>query len=160
VYDADELLSRGKYELSSDRDPILPRGSSSSLAVLGLNALGVDSVLTRSVDNLLVARLANDPDLRLLERDAIDRVMKEVRLQNSGLTSVQDAARIGALLNAQHVLVGSVSQLGTSNVVSVRIVGTETGRVEGAREVKCNDCGSEDLPRALDLLVQTIVSAR
>jgi TolB-like protein len=160
VYDTEGLLTKGKYEITTATDPLFGPRDSFSMAILGLNALGVDATLTRTVDNLIAARFADYGNLKLVERDAVDRVLKEVKFQNSGLTSVQDAAKIGSMLNAEKVVVGSVNQLGTSVVVSLRIVESATARINGAREVMCNDCTAEDLPKALSLLVRAVMGAR
>ena len=159
-FDTEGLLSRAKYEITTATEPLFSPRDTFSMAILGLNALGVDAVLTRSVDNLIAARFADYGNIRLVERDAVDRVIKEVKFQNSGLTSTQDAAKIGTMLNATRVIVGSVNQLGASVVVSLRIVQSATARIDGAREVVCNDCTAEDLPKALSLLVRAVMGAR
>jgi WD40 repeat protein/TolB-like protein len=157
VHDVERMITRGKYELTTAAEPFITAHDSFSLAILELDNLGVEATLARTVSNLLMARFANHPNLRLLERDAIDRVVREIRFQNTGLTTPEDAAHIGRLLNAGRVLVGSLNELGSALVLSVRIVDTETARVIGAREILCNDCNLEDLPRGVTLLVGSIL---
>jgi WD40 repeat protein len=159
VRQGDVLQSSGKYEFQTSTEPLITTFDRFTMAVLDLDNLGVDASLAGSVMNLVVSRLANVPYIDLVERGAVDQVLDELKLQNTGITSARDAAEIGRLLNAQNVLLGNVNQLGTSLTVSVRLVETESGRVLGAREILCRSCRPEDLPQGISLLVSSLVQA-
>lgn len=151
-----EGLYRGKYGVTPSAEPLYASRERLRIAVLGLRNLGVDSVTAQSVDNILTSQASGYAHLTVLERDAMDRVLKEVRFQNSGITTDQGAAQIGKQLNASKVLVGSVNKLGTTIVITVRLVDVQTGQAEGYREVRCNDCKLEDLPDAIQLLTRAL----
>ena len=153
----DILADQRKYEFTSSEEPLVTSLNRFTLAVLQLANLGVAEELSQSVTNLVVSRLANVPVIDLVERGAIEQVVGELQLQNTGITSARDAAEIGRILNAQHVLLGNVNGFGTSITISLRLVETESGRVLGAREIICRNCRAEDLPRAVGLLVGTLV---
>ena len=127
------------------------------MAVLDLDNLGVEESLAASVMNLVVSRLANAPFLDLVERGDVQQVLDELQFQNTGITSPRDAAEIGRLLNARHVLLGNVNQLGSSLTIALRLVETESGRVLGAREILCRQCRPEDLPQGMSLLVSSLI---
>jgi WD40 repeat protein/TolB-like protein len=160
VYQSDELLGRTKYEFTSAREPLIGRAEQRTVAVLRLAAMGVEESLAGSVSELLMSRMANYPNITSIERSAVDAVLEELRFQNTGITSSQEAARIGELLNAGVVVLGSMNQLGTSYVISVRLVETESARILGARELVCNGCRPEDLPGAVGVLAESIVEGR
>jgi WD40 repeat protein len=151
-----EGLYRGKYGVTPTSDPLYASREKLRIAVLGLRNLGVDSVTAQSVDNILTSQASGYSHLTVLERDALDRVLKEVRFQNSGITTDQGAAQIGKQLNASKVIVGSVNKLGTTIVITVRLVSVESGQAEGYREVRCNECRLEDLPDAIQLLTRAL----
>lgn len=160
VYDTGAMLSQSRFEFSSSSEPFITfRDRTLTLAVLGLQSLGADEELARSVTSLLTSRLSNFENVRLVERAAIEKVIGEQEFQQTGITSPDDAARIGRVLNAGKVIVGSLNRLGSSLVLSVRMVDSETAEVDGARELVCNDCRPEDLPRAVTLLVEAMVEA-
>ena len=157
VQQRDVLAEAARYEFTSGREPLFEASDGLTMAVLDLDNLGVDQALASSVMNLLVSRLANVPDLELVERADVEQVLDELQFQNTGITSARDAAEIGRLLNAQNVLLGNVNQLGSSLTVAVRLVETETARVLGAREILCRRCRPENLPEAISLLVSSLV---
>lgn len=157
VYRSDEFLGRPKYEFTSASDPLISRTERYSVAVLGLANLGVEEAVAGTVSELLTSRIANYANLTPIERGAIREVLEELRFQNTGVTSAQDAAQIGQLLNAGVVILGSLNQLGSTTVISVRLVETESARIMGARELVCNECRLEDLPAAIGVLAESLV---
>lgn len=157
VSQGDVLNQSAKYEFTTGREPLITTFDRFTMAVLDLDNLGVEADLAATVSNLVVSRLANVPYINMVERGAIDQVMGELKLQNTGITSAQDAAEIGRVLNAQDVLLGNVNKLGSSVTIAVRLVETESARVLGAREILCRNCQPEDLPQAITLLVSSLV---
>lgn len=156
----DVLAQSAKYEFTTGREPLITTFDRFTMAVLDLDNLGVESDLAATVSNLVVSRMANVPHIDMVERGAIEQVMGELKMQNTGITSAQDAAEIGRILNAQNVLLGNVNKLGSSLTVAVRLVETESARVLGAREILCRNCQPEDLPQAITLLVSALVQTR
>jgi WD40 repeat protein len=156
----DVLSQSSKFEFQSPREPLITSFDRFTMAVLDLANMGVEETLSATVTNLVVSRLANVPFIELVERGAIEQVIGELKLQNTGVTSARDAAEIGRILNTQKVLLGNVNQLGSSVTISLRLVETESARVEGAREILCRNCRPEDLPQAMSLLVSSLVEIR
>src|SRR4029079_17696813 len=146
-----------RVALGSESDPLLPAGDGLRVAVLAFEAGGVEPHLADAVREMLQGELANSPHLEVVERAAIDAVLREMEIQRSGLTAA-DAARIGRGLNARKVLFGSVRRSGDRTfIVLTRAVDVETQRVEGSRQVTCEDCTLDDLPRAVQALRQALV---
>jgi len=80
-----------------------------------------------------------------------------MEIQRSGLTAA-DAVKIGRGLNARKVLFGSVRRFGESTfLITARVVDVETQQIEGSREVTCENCKEQDLPRSIAALRRTIV---
>ena len=157
VRQGDVLAQSARYEFTTGSEPLITTFDRFTMAVLDLDNLGIDESLAASVLNLIVSRLANVSYIDLVERGDVQRVIDELRLQNTGITSARDAAEIGRILNAQNVLLGNVNQLGSLLTIAVRLVETETARVLGAREIRCRRCSPEDLPQGISLLVGSLV---
>ena len=68
--------------------------------------------------------------LRVVERDKIDFVLKELELQKSGMVDAATAVKVGKILGAQIMVFGSITQLDDKNTrMIVRAVKTETSEI-------------------------------
>lgn len=143
--------------LGSETQPLIKGGSGYRIAVLRFDATGVDTGVGDAVGEMVSGELSNNRQITVIERAAINSVLKEMEIQRSGLTAA-DAVKIGRGLNARKVLFGSVRRFGESTyVITARVVDVETQQVEGSREVTCESCREQDLPRAVAALRRTIV---
>jgi len=105
---------------------------------------------------MVTGELSNNKNLIVIERGAINSILKEMEIQRSGLTAA-DAVKIGKGLNAKKVLFGSVRRFGDSTyITTARVVDVETQQIEGSREVTCENCKEQDLPRAVSQLRRVI----
>jgi len=146
-----------KITLGSETDPLIKSGSGMRIAVLRFEATGIDAGLGDAVAQMVADELSNNKDITVVERGAIDSILKEMEIQRSGLTTA-DAVKIGKGLNARKVLLGGVRRFGESTyLTSARIVDVETQQVEGSREVTCENCKTDDLPAAVKVLRRAIV---
>ena len=165
--DCETLRRRGvptsgepRIALGSEGAPLFPSDSGHRIAVLKFEAGGVEAFLADAVREMVAGELSNSAGSMVVERSAIDAIVRELELQRSGLTTA-DAVRIGRGLNARKVLFGSVSRFGSGPqgtfVILTRVVDVETQRVEGTRQVTCENCSERDLPRAVEVLRKSIV---
>jgi tetratricopeptide (TPR) repeat protein len=68
--------------------------------------------------------------LRVVERDKIDFILKEIELQQSGSVDVATAVKVGKILGAQLMVFGSITQLDDDNTrMVVRAVKVETSEI-------------------------------
>ncbi len=80
---------------------------------------------------LLNARLSVSPDVFLVERQEIDKILGEQEAGLSGAISADTAAKVGALVGAKVIVTGRVFESGGKVYVVAKIMSTETGRVYG-----------------------------
>jgi TolB-like protein len=81
-----------------------------------------------SVSELLASHLIrNAKGLRVVERKQLDKVLSELELRLSGFLTEPEAARLGDLVGADLLLLGSVSEAGEDVVIVTRLVETDTG---------------------------------
>lgn len=92
--------------------------------------------------------------LGIVERERMDKVLEELRLQNLGITDSGSAARIGELANAQGMVFGQLVRSGSVTTFALRLVGTESGEVLGGIELDCRDCREDEQVEAIGFLVQ------
>ena len=88
---------------------------SNSAAIFGSN---VD--IGKGITDLLVTYLVKDGTYSVLERKAMDKILAEQNFSNSDRANPTTAAKIGKLLGADAIIVGSITQFGndkkTTNV--------------------------------------------
>lgn len=84
------------------------------------------------VTDLLVANLIARPEMLLVEREEIKKVLDEQALNLSGVVKPSEATRVGELTGAKLLVTGSVIQIETKLYLVAKIIGTETSRVLGA----------------------------
>ncbi|MFA6961371.1 MAG: CsgG/HfaB family protein [Opitutaceae bacterium] len=80
---------------------------------------------------LLNARLSILPDVFLVERQEIDKILGEQEAGLSGSVSTETAAKVGALVGAKVLVMGRVFESGGKVYLVAKIMSTETGRVYG-----------------------------
>jgi len=78
-----------------------------SQAVFGTN---VD--IGKGISDMLVDRLVNDGTYRVIERNAIDKILNEQNFSNSDRADPSTAAKIGHVLGVDAVIVGDITQFG------------------------------------------------
>jgi TolB-like protein len=84
------------------------------------------------VTDLLFAQLVAKPELFLVDREDLKKVLDEQELNQSGLVNPAEATKVGHLTGAKILVTGSVLQVDAQLYVVAKIIGTETSRVLGA----------------------------
>ena len=80
--------------------------------------LGVRDDLGLTLSNLMVNEIAGAGKVQVVERSALDRVLKEQNLSNSDRLDNTTAARIGKIVGVDAILIGSVTQFTGSRTES------------------------------------------
>jgi TolB-like protein len=87
--------------------------------------------LSKGIADVLITILQRNANLRIVERDALQKILEEQDLATQKRVDVQTAARVGKILGAHHVIVGGfiVDTKGTLEL-NGRSVNVETSVVE------------------------------
>jgi TolB-like protein len=126
-----------------------------SLAVLDLEGKNVEQSKAEAVTDLLRTELFNTGSFKVVERQKVRQILDEQRFQSSGMTDTDRAAEIGRLLNVQKIMIGTVTQLGSTHIINTRIVDVQSGAVVLAEAIERRG-GEEELPKAIAELATTI----
>lgn len=89
-----------------------------------------------TVSNLLTTEMAQSTIFTLIERENIDKVIKELELGMTGAVNPETAAKAGELSGAEYLLDGTVAEIGDGIVINCKLISTETGEIISARDVK------------------------
>ncbi|MBP7582801.1 MAG: hypothetical protein KBA61_02125 [Spirochaetes bacterium] len=120
--------------------------------MMDLKAEGISNQTARTVSNMLRTEFVNIGKFTVIERNQMNAIMVEQGFQQTGCTDASCAVQIGKLMSARKILVGEVSPMGKSIIMTVRIVDVEKGISEYAAREKALSVEN------LDVAVEQITS--
>jgi len=86
--------------------------------------------LSKGIADLLITDLGQNPGIRVVERENIQRLLDEQRLGQDGRVDDATAARIGKLLGAKHMVTGAfITDRTGKMVITLKSIDSETGRI-------------------------------
>lgn len=94
---------------------------------------GKPAEIGQEIAETLGTDLAKSERITLVERSQLGQALRELRLQHSGLTEPAQARRVGKLIGADAIIVGSFYVRGNQIVINARVVDVRTGRVMAGR---------------------------
>jgi hypothetical protein len=108
----------------------------------GVKALGPQ------VATIVNANLSAEPDIILVERAELEKILSEHELSLSGNVSADTAAKVGNLTGAKVLVTGRVFKAGKELVIVGKVIGTENSRlyaelVKGGESASITDLSGE-----------------
>jgi TolB-like protein len=85
--------------------------------------------LERGIAGMMISELAQNPAARVVERQEIQRLVDEQNLGAQGRVEGNTAAKIGKLVGARYMVMGTFVDFYGDFRVDVRLINTETGEV-------------------------------
>ena len=129
------LLILSENRLYGQDDKIQPF----TIAIPKFSTEGISSEMQwigKSFADALVTRLAQARTVRIVEREYLETIFQELKLQMSGVIDESSAVKVGKLLGAHIFIFGSISIYGNDIVVRSRTVDITKGEIIGVAEVK------------------------
>ena len=100
--------------------------SEGSIAIMNLDAIGISKKEARTLTERITTQMISCGKYTVLDRNNTDKILDEMKFQSSGCTDTQCAIEVGRILNAQYILVGSVSSFGNNFIIDCRVINVET----------------------------------
>jgi TolB-like protein len=110
-----------------------------TVAVLDFESIGSEEHLGKAISEIMRTELVGTDRFRVVERAQIRQALQEQALQVSGATDTQNAVKIGKLLGADLIVVGSVVKIGNSYTVNSRMIDVKTGEAQLGRNATGTD---------------------
>ena len=85
--------------------------------------------LQKGIAGMLISELGQNPSARVVEREGIQKLLEEQNLAAAGRVDPQSAAKIGKLVGARYVVLGSFIDFYGDFRVDVRLVNVETSEI-------------------------------
>ena len=98
-----------------------------TVAILDFEGQGVDAAEVQTLTERMRTEIGNTNAVRLIERKAVEKIMQEQGLQQSGCTSDECAAEVGQLLGVQFMISGSIGKMGKSFTIDAKMFSVESG---------------------------------
>jgi len=123
--------------LLAAREPAAAQAAKPTVAIMYFNnnvftkdARDYDG-LTKGVPDFLVSEMSSNPNIRVIERDQVQKLIDEQKLTSGGQVDRETAVKVGKLLGAQHMIFGGFMADAKGNFrIDARAVNVETGAIE------------------------------
>jgi len=104
-----------------------PTGPKIKIAVLDLDAKGVEPVAAQVLSETLRSELYSSGLFRVMNREDVDKVLKEKEFEAATMaTPAEEIAEIGTALGVDKMVTGSIGKLGQTYAVTLRMVNVKT----------------------------------
>ena len=127
-----------------------------TVAILDFEGQGIGIQEVQTLTERMRTEIGNTNAVRLIERKAIESIMAEQGLAQSGCVSDECAAEVGQLLGVQFMINGLIGKLGDSYTIDVKMFSVETGATERSKNVT-HDGDIEGLLVEMQILAWEIV---
>jgi TolB-like protein len=87
------------------------------------------AALERGIAGMMISELSQNPAARVVERQEVQRLVDEQNLGAQGRVDPQTASKIGKLVGARYMVLGTFVDFYGDFRVDVRLINTETGEV-------------------------------
>ena len=101
-----------------------------TVAILDFEGQGISVQEVQTLTERMRSEIGTTNAVRLIERKAIESIMAEQGLAQSGCVSDECAAEVGQLLGVQFMVSGTIGKLGDSYTIDVKMFSVETGATE------------------------------
>jgi len=113
----------------------------SDLFTMRLAVIPLENDKEQVITNSLISALTSSGKYTLVERDQIEKILKEQHLQLSDLVNYKTAIKVGSLAGAEVILFGSVKKFVSSPLyketeLHLRIDSVENGEIIWAKNIK------------------------
>jgi len=106
---------------------LMAQAGKPTVAILDFEGQGVSDGEVQTLSERMRTEIGNTNAVRLIEHKAVEKIMQEQGLQQSGCTSDECAAEVGQLLGVQFMISGSIGKMGKSYTIDCKMFSVETG---------------------------------
>ncbi len=124
------MTATGMAEESRKKEEKIPEIYPAAIFEFAERGSGVKGYGSK-VSDILFASLVVDPNLMLVDRTEMGKLLKEHELNMSGMVTPGQAVQVGQLTGARILVTGSIIDTDKTLYLVAKIIGTETSRVLG-----------------------------
>lgn len=128
------------------------------IAILNFVPKGVDTTLTEAIVENLTTALIDTKKYQIIERNQIDKLMTELKLQNSDDFNDNLREELGNLYGVKLVILGSVTRIGNNITINIRGVEVSTGSAQFAKNITTKN--EDDIPELINVLIGELTETK
>jgi len=132
------------------------------VAVAPFDAIsGISATDANMITRVFFIRLGNTNKVSLVDRNVVDRVLKEHKFQAGDWSDQQKTAELGTALNADWIVRGELEKFGTNILVTVQFYDIRTFRFMGGGDLRIANADEayDKMDPLVNKLVDTIASS-
>jgi curli biogenesis system outer membrane secretion channel CsgG len=134
------LLAEGVREIATEISASAAKGDKRRIAIVPFRELdGAATVLGTYLAEALTTNLFRAGGVEIIERSMLDKVLRELKLAETGVIDGETAKRIGEIAGVDAIVTGSITDLAAYVSLNCRMIDAETGRVFAAAETSIGD---------------------
>ena len=139
-----DLSGNDEYSLDAQLDNLtdqivksLAEKGKSKIAVIEFSDLdGNITAFGKFISEELITRLFLTNRFEVVERNLLNKVLEEHKLNVSGIVDENSIKELGRILGVDAIATGSITDIGTDLKVNARLISTETGTIFSVASVK------------------------
>ncbi len=127
-----------------------------TLVVVNFTSIKSDQELGAAISELFrgMVTTINQKEYIIIEREQLNKIMKEQELSLSGAVDEKESEKIGKLLAADYIILGSISKTGNTYTINARIVDSSTSKIVQGSTISSNS--ENELPEKVKTLAYLI----
>ncbi len=94
--------------------------------------------LSEAICEMFITDLSQSEEITVVEREKLEKILKEQKLSISDFTDETNAIKVGRLINADRIVIGSLTVIETKFRLDARLLDVETGKVIAAEKSQCS----------------------
>ncbi|MFA5858072.1 MAG: CsgG/HfaB family protein [Elusimicrobiota bacterium] len=109
-----------------------------NIAIAEFAARNVSEVDAVAISDIIRIELVRINQFNIIERKNMESILKEQMFQLQGCTDQECAVKMGRILNANLMVIGTVFKIEQIYHITADIINVETGKIERSERVQCN----------------------
>jgi TolB-like protein len=122
------------------------------------NGRGVSVESANTITNLVIGRLADNSMVRVVDRASFDKILAEMKFQQSDWSNSEKTAALGKATNADYIIRGEIDILDDLIIVTARMIDILTAKVVASSDIdmeRMNQARSK-MPEFVDRFNKTL----
>jgi len=130
-----------------------------TIAVMELDALAISTAEAKALTDRLRYELQSSGNFTVIERAMMDEILNEQGFQLTGCVSDACIVEAGKLLAVENIIGGSISRVGSTHSVFIRLVSVETGIVLGSAQKDFSNKIDYILTDGIAIIVKELITS-
>jgi len=111
-----------------------PVDSKIKIAILDFENAGVSKENAKSVTEIITTEIVNSGFFEVVERGKFSQLLKETKIQLSGIVDTGSAVQVGKMLSVDKLIFGTFNKFGSEFFINVKVVDVTAARIEYAEK--------------------------